>query len=464
MNPILPLVLSAFVLTSDAVAADQANQPISNPATNLPPKILSFFADKEQQAKRLALRLKVEIPGGVTEYFDAAKKGDWAQAFDLFRETRELLGHSAEDKNQDIFDATAAAVMLEVQLALEQLIEGEPKYAMAYGEGIVRSLPRGSIYFGGTDPGPGLVTALCASHEKGDPFYTLTQNALADQRYLTYLRTMYGDRIKMPAKEDSDRAFKEYLADAERRLQHDQDFPNEPRQVKPGEQISSRNGKISVSGQIAVMSINALIAKSIFDQNPSRDFFIQMSFPLEWMYPHLSPHGLILKLNRKPVEHIPPDIVEKDRKFWLEEQGKMIGGWLKPETSVRAVCAFADKIFGQRDLSGFTGDSKFVQSDQATQMYGKLRSSIGGLYAWRAQQSKTPEEKKRMEQEADFAFRQSFALCPSGSVGVFRYVNLLVEQKRFDDALLIAETAAKLNPAEDQFGKLIEEIRRMKKQ
>jgi hypothetical protein len=115
-------------------------------------------------------------------------------------------------------------------------------------------------------------------------------------------------------------------------------------------------------------------------------------------------------------------------------------------------------------LSGFTGDPKFVQSEHATKMYAMLRSSIAGVYAWRAKQAKPPEEKKRMEQEADLAFRQAFALCPSSSEVVFRYINLLVDQKRFDDALLIAETAANIRPAEKQLATLIQEIQRMKKQ
>jgi hypothetical protein len=460
MNPLLPLVLSAFVLAFGAIAADTA----SNPTTNLPPKILSFFADKEQQIKRLAVRLKLEVPGSVTDYLDAARKGDWAQAFDLFREAREVLRLAADDKNQALLDVTASAALLEVQLALEQIVEGEPKYALAYGDEIIKTVPRGSIYFGGTDAGRGMVTALCASHEKADPFFTLSQNGLADQQYLTYLRTMYGQRIRIPTKEDSDRAFSEYLADAQRRLRHDEDFPSEPRQVKPGEQVSIRNGKVTVGGHMAVIAIYGSIAKTIFEQNADREFFVEESFPLEWMYPHLSPHGPILKLNRKPLGDLPRDVVEKDRTYWLELQRKLIGAWLKPETTVREVCAFADRVFADRDLSGFTGDPKFAQSEHATKMYAKLRSSSGGVYAWRARQAKPLEEKKRMEQEADLAFRQAFALCPSSSEVIFRYVNLLVDQKRFDDALLIAESAAKINPAENQLPTLIEEIQRMKKQ
>ena len=274
---------------------------------------------------------------------------------------------------------------------------------------------------------------------------------------------MYGGKIYIPTAKDSEAAFKEYLDGAKSRLEHDEKFPNEPRQIKPGEDVRMINGKVSVSGQIAVIAIKGLLAKIIFDRNPDREFFVEESFPLDWMYSHLSPHGLVMKINRKPLVSISPEVVEKDRKYWLEQQRPMIGGWLKPETLVREVCAFAEKVFMKRDPEGFSGDPKFVQNDHPPKMYSKLRSSIGGLYAWRANNAKDATEKNRMQREADFAFRQAFALCPSSPEAVFRYVSLLTEEKRFDDALLIAETASKIDPANGQLDNLVQEIERMKK-
>jgi len=210
------------------------------------------------------------------------------------------------------------------------------------------------------------------------------------------------------------------------------------------------------------MWINGLLAKMIFDRNPDREFFVEESFPFEWMYPHLSPHGLVLKINRKPLTSISAEEVEKDRKYWLAQQKTMIGSWLKPETSLKEVCAFAEKVFGQRNLVGFTGDPKFVEKELAPKMYSKVRSSIAGVYAWRARESKS-SEKVRMLEAADFAFRQAFALCPKSPEVVFRYVNLLVEQKRLDDALLVAETASKIDPFIGQIDNLVREIQRMQK-
>ena len=52
------------------------------------------------------------------------------------------------------------------------------KYAIAFGNDIIQSIPDGSIYFGGTDPGRFVVTALMESHADGKPFFTLSQNPL----------------------------------------------------------------------------------------------------------------------------------------------------------------------------------------------------------------------------------------------------------------------------------------------
>jgi thioredoxin-like negative regulator of GroEL len=64
-------------------------------------------------------------------------------------------------------------------------------------------------------------------------------------------------------------------------------------------------------------------------------------------------------------------------------------------------------------------------------------------------------EKDRMTREADFAFRQAWALCPDSTEAVFRYVALLLEQKRVADALLVAETAAQMPSMHGQEGEQI---------
>jgi hypothetical protein len=155
----------------------------------------------------------------------------------------------------------------------------------------------------------------------------LGQNAFADGRHLAYLRATFGDRAYMPSKEDSQLCFQTYLEEAKRRYQHDQETPGETRQIKPGEELKMVDGKLQVSGQAAVMAINGLLAKVVFEKNPDREFYVEESFPLDWMYPHLTPHAFIMKINRKPFPSLPPEAVAKDHEFWTRQQTEFIGGW-----------------------------------------------------------------------------------------------------------------------------------------
>src|SRR5213075_2535731 len=87
--------------------------------------------------------------------------------------------------------------VLEICLAYDHMANCEPKYTEMAVDEIINSIPAGSIYFGGTDPGRGLPTAFSKSQINADPFYTLTQNPLADNTYLTYLRNTYGDEKRL---------------------------------------------------------------------------------------------------------------------------------------------------------------------------------------------------------------------------------------------------------------------------
>ena len=42
---------------------------------------------------------------------------------------------------------------------------------------------------------------------------------------------------------------------------------------------------VRLNNVVSVMEINGLIVKVIFDKNPERAFYVQESYPLDWMYP-----------------------------------------------------------------------------------------------------------------------------------------------------------------------------------
>jgi tetratricopeptide (TPR) repeat protein len=271
---------------------------------------------------------------------------------------------------------------------------------------------------------------------------------------------VYPDReIYIATPEDSSHCFNEYMVDAQRRLQNNQ--------LKPGEDVhyDRDSGKVSVSGQVAVMSINGLLTKVMFDHNPKNEFFVEESFPLDWMYPHLTPYGIIMKINREPLPELTEDIVNRDHEFWTKYSERLIGNWITYDTPIKDIVAWVEKVYLRRDFLGFTGDRRFIRDDQAQKAFSKLRSSIGGVYTWRIATSKpgSPQQ-QRMLKEADFTFRQSFAFCPYSPEALFRYVNLLVSQQRLDDALTIATTCQKLDPYNGGVIDLVTRLKDWKKQ
>ena len=272
--------------------------------------------------------------------------------------------------------------------------------------------------------------------------------------------------IYTPSLEDHGRCFNEYMADAQRRLEHDTRAPNEPRQIKPGEEIHQDQGRITINGQVAVMSINALLTKVIFDHNPTNEFFVEESFPLEWMYPYLTPSGIIMKLNRQPLPELSDDILKKDHEFWSKYSDRLIGNWITYDTPVKEIADFVEKVYLQRDFSGFKGDRKFIRDDTAQKAFSKLRSSIGGVYTWRIANAKTSEEQQRMFREADFAFRQAFAFCPDSPEAVGRYCQLLAAPglNRIDDAIIVAQTCLKLDPDNASMVGLLRQLQGIKQQ
>jgi len=218
---------------------------------------------------------------------------------------------------------------------------------------------------------------------------------------------------------------------------------------------------------MAVVQIDGMLAKIIFEKNPDREFYIEESFPFDWLYPYLEPHGLIFKINHQPLPGLSDEILERDQDYWATLVQPMIGDWLHDDTPVEQVAAFAKKTFGKQDFTGFSGDPRFIQNAYSRRMFSKLRSSQAGLYAWRVNHAADAAEKERMARAADFAFRQAWALCPDSPEAVFRYVNLLLAQDRSADALVVAETAAQMpaNQGKDggQIRNLVEQLKKFQK-
>ncbi len=398
-------------------------------------RLKEFFAEKEAQSKALAKLEDKEQAPEVWEFFNAGKAADWAKVTQLYNRLRRGAYQYQGGKSDPRLITMVWQPVNEAFGAVEECQQGDERYVARYSEEILASMPKGAVYFGGTDPGRWLPTAFVKSHEKADPCFVLTQNALADNLYMQYLRAMYGDRLKLPTEVEIQAVFSEYIADATKRL--------ETGKLKPGENVErdEDTGRVNVSGQVAVMEINARIARLIYRNNPDREFYVEESFPLDWMYPHLRPNGLIMKLERQPVRELPEAMLEKDRSFWTSFVDQALGKWLTPETPLKDVCSFVEKVFEKSETDGFKGDPHYLKNDATRRFYAKLRTSIASVYAWRVKNISLAAERLRMAKAADFAFRQAFVLNPQLPESGLRYAEFLLAQGRKEDALLVAKTA-----------------------
>jgi hypothetical protein len=376
-------------------------------------QLKSFIAEKEAQVNAAAKAGGQEMMPEYKTLFAAAAKGNWPgvrDTFNLLSQRAPQYSHPGPSDNR--LTGPQWAAVLETYGVFEAFAGGGDKYCAAFGREIIDSIPPDAVYFGGTDPGRFLVTALCKSQVNGYPFYVLTQNALADGGYLAYLRSMYGDKIYIPTDADSQQSFGDY---------------------------QRAHGQAQVSGQVAVMAINGLLAKIVFDKNPAREFFIEESFPLDWMYPYLEPHGLIFKINRQPLAVLSDETVQRDHDYWTQLVTPMIGGWLNDNTSVQGIADFAKKVFLQHDFKAFTGDPQFVKNDYFCRIFSKERGSDASLYLWRMNHAGSSADRERMASEADFAFRQALALCPYNPQTASTHAGFLHSQHRDSDARLVNE-------------------------
>ncbi len=281
------------------------------------------------------------------------------------------------------------------------------------------------------------------------------------------------NEIYTPSIDDSKKSFDEYMTDAIARMQKGQ--------LQPGEDVRQEGNRVSVSGQVSVMAINGLLTKIIFDKNPTNEFYVEESYPLQWMYPYQTPFGIIMKINRNPVKEFTEEITKKDHDFWTKYSERLTGNWVTYDTSVKEISEWAERTYIRRNFDGFTGDRKFVRDENGQKAFSKLRSAIAGLYVWRinhcaeqirAIQTKSAEEQRNLQgeirrlqieqervvREADFAYKQSFAFCPYSPEAVFRYTSLLTSLSRFEDAYTLVETGLRFDPDNTAFQQLRDQL------
>ena len=262
-----------------------------------------------------------------------------------------------------------------------------------------------SIFFGGTDPGRFVPTYMIYSAYYRPDVYLITQNALADDTYMSVERDLYGDEIWIPSKRDSGEAFNEYV----------NSMTPEERAAKG---VVTENGRVQVTGALSVMDINAILTRKMFEHDRLRhSFYVEESYVIPWMYDYLSPHGLIMKINREKTPY-DPQVAARDRDFWDWYARRLLN----------------DPMY-RRDFAG-------------QKSFSKLRSAIAGLYA-----------KQGRRQDAAQSYREACLLYPASPESTFRYAQeILLPHGRFDVIRDLLDYTDRIDPNNQRTGRLREYV------
>ncbi len=254
-------------------------------------KARQFARSRQEILHGLAKHLKFEVPAGFDKFLTIAESGNWEEIQQSFKS----LMKARKENEWSEAASRLWPVITETYGVAEAAQTWPAQKLLDYGQAVLGSLRPDMVYVGGTEAGQFIPTLLNETSE-GQRHIVLTQRALADASYLQYITFLYGDRLATLTAQDSQRSFENYLSDAQKRVQHDQQFPNEPRQIRPGEDVKIIDNRVDVSGQVAVMAINERLFQTLMDKNPGVSFAMEQSFPFESMYAGAVPLGPIMEL------------------------------------------------------------------------------------------------------------------------------------------------------------------------
>ena len=204
-------------------------------------------------------------------------------------------------------------------------------------------------------------------------------------------------------------------------MEHDQQFPDEPKQIRPGEDIRIVDGKVKVSGQVSVMAINEMLFQLFMDKQQNASFAMEESFPFKSTFGNATALGPVMELR----------VQEEQSALTRERAAQSVDYWRNTAQQLLA-------------------DAEAADSCEVRLGYSKLASSQAGLLLERG-----------FTVEAEQAFRYANDIAPTSPEAVYRYVNLLVEQKRIQDAVPVVENASRLAPENSQFRALLQQLQKL---
>jgi hypothetical protein len=281
------------------------------------PRLKEFAKQKRQETEQLAAKLHLDVPPEARAFFKAAEAGDWISVSNRFGR----IWRPTEQHPLRGLDNAMYVPIRDTFMAYEQFQGWDEILRQKFADSILSSMPAGSVYFGGTNPGR-YFPAVIHDRANSPDIFLVSQTDLPTSFYPDYVRLTYGSCLRIPTEKDVNQAL-----------------------CRSGDEVRS-------AGPLT-MELNFL-TKAIFEYNRDKhEVYVEESFVIPWMYPYLEPHGLIMKLNIAPLTQLDPSIVARDRQYW----GALTKELLSTPT--------------------------FLSNEQARTAYAKLRSAIAGLYAYR---------------------------------------------------------------------------------
>jgi len=369
-------------------------------------KLSQFGRNRHDVLRGMAKRFNVEVRPDVEQFFQAVEGGKWEEIQAAFQPMFEQRKAGARDDLNVLWGP-----ILEAYGVAESTHLWPAQKLLDYGNTILDSLRPGMVYVGGTDPGRFIPTFLNETSD-GEHHVILTQNAMADNTYLKYVDFLYGENFATLNDSDSQAAFQRFMADAQKRLKHDEEFPNEPKQMRPGEDVRIIDNRIQASGQVAVMGINELLLQDFMNKNPDATFALEESLPLKSLYSNSVPLGPIMELRAQDVQN----------SFTSERAGQVLDYWHNE----------AQQLISAPDTP---------EGSDPRKTYSKMIAAQANLLA-----------SHDFTSEAEQAYRLAAQLEPSSPEGAYGLANLLAANGRTDEARQIIDSFNQRNPTISVYG------------
>ena len=177
-------------------------------------------------------------------------------------------------------------------------------------------------------------------------------------------------------------------------------------------------GRIQVSGQVAVMAINENLMQTLMNKNPGLSFALQESFPFKSTYQDAAPLGPIMELQA-------PDV----------------------QATFTATAAAQALDYWRNATQQLPIGSETSEDQEVLRAYSKLATAQAALLA-----------AHNFSAEAEQTYRLATEICPYSPEAVFSYVNLLATQQRFAEAVPVVETAVRAAPDNQQLHDLLDTL------